>query len=255
MKQYEGTSMSPLQVIQEDKRKSKKIAARKEAKANKAEMPSNTTPKKAVSNQQTAKPRKQTIQAEVHANEDDEPVRVVKSKVRISPSPSIPKINTHVAQAENITADRSAMATSVGAQAAVSQVQDIQQQLKKLQLIMQELWQALETRTTSSVSQKNKSQNLTTPVRQGDVQQYDDKATPQKEPQSQAQSIAAIKDHKKQKNLPRMEIECEESTEETEGDEEDDNDSEEDISEDEHTEKEDVTIGDEDQFYGATIYM
>ena len=78
MKQYEETSMTLLQVIQEEKRKYKRIAARKENKANKVEMPSNTASKKIVNNQQTAKPRKQTIQAKVHANEDDEPARVVK---------------------------------------------------------------------------------------------------------------------------------------------------------------------------------
>ena len=154
IKQYEGTSMTPLQVIQEEKRKSKRIAARKEAKANKAEMPSNTTSKKVVSNQQKVKLRKQTIQAEVHANEYDEPVSVVKSKVPIPPPPSISKINTQVAQVEKITVDRSAMATPIGTQAPVSQFQDIQQQLESLQLMMQELWQALETRNTYSANKK-----------------------------------------------------------------------------------------------------
>ena len=111
---------------------------------------------------------------------------------------------------------------------------------------------ALETRITSSAKQQNKPQNLTTPVRQGDFQQHDDKATPQKQPQRKAQSIAAIKDHKKLKiNLPRVEIECEESTEDTEADEENDDGSEEEISEDKNTEE--VTTGDEDKSYGATM--
>ena len=100
------------------------------------------------------------------------------------------------------------MATPVSAQAAVSQFQDIQQQLENLQLMMQELWQVSEPKTTSSVSQQNKSQNLTTPIRQSGVQQRNDKATPQKRPQSNAQSIAAIKEQKKyKKNSPHVESE------------------------------------------------
>ena len=49
-----------------------------------------------------------------------------------------------------------------------------------------------------------------------------------------------------------MEIECEESTENTEADEEDDDGSEEEISEDENTEEKVIT-GDEDKSYGATM--
>ena len=220
MKQYEGTSMTPLQAIQEEKRKSKRIVNKKAAKANKADLPLSVTPKKAIN-----KPQKQSV---ADTNKDNDAARVVSSKVPLPPRVPI----------SSIPVAHTSIAMPVSAQ--VNQFQDIQQQLKSLQLMMQELRQVAETRATSSVSQKQ-----STPLKRAN--ELDDKATSLKQQESKP-AMLAIGDRKKRREYARrVEIESEDSE-----DEEDENISEEEISEDDHTEEE-ATTEEEDQSYGATM--